>query len=163
MTKINLWISALLITAMSGAALSSQGEPYPLEAWAKRSDIQQVRISPDGNRLALLNIVSDTGNPILEIYNANDLSARPFRMNADPMEITSVDWVTDDLVIFSARDKVRDKIDGWNQGVYERALGLLTLNKDPKKSTQELMKRTVLLGNLSLKAPKENFPMKLNQ
>jgi dipeptidyl aminopeptidase/acylaminoacyl peptidase len=135
MTKINLWISVFLMMAISGAALSSQGEPYPLEAWAKRADMQQVRISPDGNRIALLNIVSDTGNPILEVYNANDLSAKPFRMNADPMEITSVSWVTDDLLIFSARDKVRDKIDGWNQGVYERALGLLTLNKDPKKSS----------------------------
>ena len=135
MTKINLWISVFLMMAISGAALSSQGEPYPLEAWAKRADMQQVRISPDGNRIALLNIVSDTGNPILEVYNANDLSAKPFRMNADPMEITSVGWVTDDLLIFSARDKVRDKIDGWNQGVYERALGLLTLNKDPKKSS----------------------------
>jgi hypothetical protein len=70
MTKINLWISVFLMMAISGAALSSQSEPYPLEAWAKRADMQQVRISPDGNRLALLKIVSNTGNPILEIYNA---------------------------------------------------------------------------------------------
>ena len=162
MTKINLWISVFLMMAISGAALSSQSDPYPLEAWAKRADMQQVRISPDGNRLALLKIVTNTGNPILEIYNANDLSARPFRMNADPMEITSVDWITDDIVVFSARDKVRDKIDGWNQGVYERALGLLTLNKDPKKNSWKKIAASDRAESGSLNIV-SSLPTKLNK
>jgi len=134
MTKINLWISALLITAMSGSVLSSQNEPYPLEAWAKRPDMQQVKISPDGNKLALLKIATQDGNPILEIYDANDLSARPFKMDAKPMEMTSFYWAAKDKIIFSARDQVRSKIDGFNDGVYKTTRGLLTLHKNPKKS-----------------------------
>ena len=55
-------------------------------------------------------------------------------MNADPMEMTRFYWATDDSIIFSARQQVRDKIDGFNRGVYETTRGLLTLDKDPKKS-----------------------------
>ena len=134
MRRIIYWLSVFLTAALSFPVLSSQVEPYPLEAWAKRADMQNVSISPDGNRLALLKIATDEGNPILEIYDTNDLSARPFKMNADPMEMVDLDWVSEDMIVFTARAKVRNKIDGWNQGVYEYSLGLLTLNKDPKKN-----------------------------
>ncbi len=135
MRRIIYWLSVLLTAALSLPVLSSQVEPYPLEAWAKRADMRNVSISPDGNRLALLKIATDEGNPILEIYDTNDLSARPFKMNADPMEMVSVNWISEDMIVFTARAKVRNKIDGWNQGVYEYSLGLLTLNKDPKKNS----------------------------
>ena len=109
-------------------------EPYPLEEWAKRADMSNVSLSPDGEKLAFLKIPTKDGNPILEIYDANDLSARPFKMNADPMEMTRFYWATDDSIIFSARLQVRNKIDGFNQGVYKTTRGLLTLDKDPEKS-----------------------------
>ena len=115
-------------------AEASAFESYPIEDWAKRADMSNVSLSPDGNKLALLKIATKDGNPILEIYDANDLSARPFKMNADPMEITRFYWGTDDHIIFSARQKVRDKIDGFNDGVYKSTRGILALNKDPKKS-----------------------------
>ena len=122
MRRIIYGLSVLLTAALSFPVLSSQVEPYPLEAWAKRADMQNVSISPDGNRLALLKIATDEGNPILEIYDTNDLSARPFKMNADPMEMVGLDWVSEDMIVFTARAKVRNKIDGWNQGVYELSL-----------------------------------------
>ena len=103
------------------------GKVYPIEEWSKRSDISNVALSPDGNKMALLRIPTIEGNPILEIYDANNLSRRPFRMDADPMEMTSFNWVTNDKIIFRARQKVRDKIEGWNQGVYENSGGLLTI------------------------------------
>jgi hypothetical protein len=115
-------------------AEASAVESYPIEDWAKRADMSNVSLSPDGNKLALLKIATKDGNPILEIYDANDLSARPFKMNADPMEITRFYWGTDNHIIFSARQKVRDKIDGFNDGVYKSTRGILALNKDPKKS-----------------------------
>ncbi len=121
----------LLTTCFSGPLLAVV---YPLEEWAKRADIRNVELSPDGEKLALLRIASTEGMPILEVYNANNLSERPFRMDSDPMEMTNFYWVTDDKIVFSARQKVRDKIDGFNRGVYEYSGGILTLNKDPKKS-----------------------------
>ena len=121
---------------MIGLSFSVQAidQPYSIDEWAKRSDVSNVSLSPNGNRLALMKIPSKDGMPVLEIYNANDLGEKPFVMNAKPMEMTGFDWVTDNQIIFTARLQVRDMIDGWNQGVYDYAGGLLTLDKDPKKS-----------------------------
>jgi len=126
-------LAALTIIGMPALA-AEKIEPYPLEEWAKRSDIRNVSLSPDGEKLALLKIASKDGNPNLEVYDANDLGARPFIMDAKPMEMTQFYWATDDKIIFSARLKVRDKIEGFNQGVYKTTRGILTLDKDRKKS-----------------------------
>ena len=108
---------------------------YPLEEWAKRADIRNVVLSPDAEKMALLRIKGNEGMPILEVYDASDLSKRPFRMDAKPMEITSFRWISDDKIFFSARQQVRNKIDGFNRGVYEYNSGILTLDKNPKKSS----------------------------
>ena len=121
-------------------SISFSSEVYPLEEWAKRSDVSNVLVSPSGNKLAALKIMTKDGNPILEVYDANDLSARPFRMDADPMEITGFRWVSNNQIAFFARQKVRDMIDTMNQGVYENEGGLLTLAKDRKKSTWKKIK-----------------------
>ena len=126
-------LAALTIIGMPALA-AEKIEPYALEEWAKRDDIRNVSLSPDGEKLALLKIATKDGNPNLEVYDANDLGARPFIMDADPMEMTQFYWATNDKIIFSARLQVRNKIDGFNQGVYKRTRGVLTLDKDPKKS-----------------------------
>ena len=53
-------------------------------------------------------------------------------MDADPMEITRFYWVTDDKIVFEARQKVRDKIDGFNQGVYEYSSGIINTRRIPR-------------------------------
>ena len=121
---------------------------YPVEEWAKRADVSNVSLSPDGEKLALLRIPTREGNPILEIYDASNLSQRPFRMNADPMEMTSFYWITDEKIIFSARQKVRDKIDGWNQGVYERSGGILTI--EDLKRRKGSWKKITAIDNLGI-------------
>jgi dipeptidyl aminopeptidase/acylaminoacyl peptidase len=93
--------------------------PYPIEYWAVREAMRSVELSPDGQKLALLKIESRDGNPVVEIYDVDNLSEPPKRLAADPMEFTSVSWVSNDVLIMSARQKVRDKIEGYNQGVYE--------------------------------------------
>jgi dipeptidyl aminopeptidase/acylaminoacyl peptidase len=128
--------TVLAVLAVFGmpAQAAEKIEPYALEEWAKRADMSNVRLSPDGEKLALLRIPTKDGNPILEVYDANDLGARPFIMDAKPMEMTRFYWATDDKIIFTARLQVRNKIDGFNQGVYEATRGVLTLDKDRKKS-----------------------------
>jgi dipeptidyl aminopeptidase/acylaminoacyl peptidase len=128
---------SILVTLVAfvfcSVGLQADSPPYAIEEWAKRSDINSVQLSPDGNKLAFLKIPTDDGMPILEIFNANDLSEKPFRMDAKPMEMTSFQWATDNTIIFTAKLKVRDKIDGWNQGVYDAKGGLLTLAKRASK------------------------------
>ena len=111
-------------------------EPYPLEYWAMRPVIRNVGVSPDGSRLALLKIPSKDGDPVIEIYDAADLGKEPFRMNADPMEITSFYWASDRDILFSLRQKVRDRIEGFNQGVYETRLAVLDVETQKMRSFQ---------------------------
>jgi dipeptidyl aminopeptidase/acylaminoacyl peptidase len=126
-------LAAIFILGMPAQA-AQKIEPYPLEEWAKRATTSNITLSPNGEKLAMLRIMKVGENPILEIYDANDLSVKPFRMDADPMEMQGLSWITDSKILFYARQKVRNKIDGFNQGVYETAGGILTLDKDPKKS-----------------------------
>jgi len=104
-------------------------EPYPLDYWALRPVINNAQVSPDGKYLALMKIPSKDGNPIIEVYDASDLGKKPFRMNADPMEITNFYWAGDEDIVFTARQKVRNKIEGFNEGVYETLLSVVNVKK----------------------------------
>jgi dipeptidyl aminopeptidase/acylaminoacyl peptidase len=106
-------------------AVAQALQPYPLEYFALREVISNVQISPDGRHLALLKIATRDGDPVLEVYDSSNLTKEPFRVNADPMEIRSFYWVGDTSIVFTARQKVRDRIEGFNQGVYETRLVLL--------------------------------------
>ena len=109
-------------------------EPYPLDYWAMRAVISNVAASPDGKHLALMKIPSKDGDPIIEVYDAGDLSKDPFRLDADPMEITGFYWASDQHILFNLRQKVRDKIEGFNQGVYEFRLAVLDVQTKKLRS-----------------------------
>ena len=116
----------------------SAAEPYPLEYWALRDVISNVQVSPDGDRLALMKIPTRDANPVLEVYDASDLKKEPFRLNADPMEITAYGWVSDDDIVVSFRQKVRDQIEGFNQGVYESKFALLDVKEEEIREFKEV-------------------------
>ncbi len=108
---------------------NAQAEPYPLEYWALRDVVSNVAVSPDGKYVALLKIAYRDADPVLEVYEAADFSKKPFTLNADPMEITSFSFVGDESLLVTFRQKVRNKIDGFNQGVYENELALLDVKR----------------------------------
>jgi len=150
--KLTTVLTVLLALAMlSVVSQADDDQPYPLEEWAKRASISNVSVSPDGNKIVMLRINKVGENPIIEVYNSNDLSARPFRMDADPMEITGARWISDNEVFFSARQKVRDKIDGFNRGVYEYQSGVLSFGRDNKESKWT---RTGKIGQIVSVLPK---------
>ena len=92
---------------------------YPLDYWARRSAVSNVSLSPDGSKFALLRILERGGNPIIEVYETDNLDKKPRRIDSNPMEITRFFWITDDVLLFSARQQVREDIEGFNQGTYE--------------------------------------------
>lgn len=128
--------AAIVVLVLTyGTALA---EPYPLEYWALRDVISNVQVSPDGKRLALKKIPSRDGDPIIEVYDAANLDKEPFRMNADPMEITSFDWLGNNSIVVRLRQKVRNKIEGFNQGVYEFRIALLNVRKEEVDRIREV-------------------------
>ena len=122
-----------VLTAILGLTLLSSNwataTPYPIDQWARRAAISNIQISPDGRYLGLKKVSGKGANPIIEIYNTDDLSAEPFRVNAKPMEIMSFDWVSDDNFVFRARQKVRDQVEGFNRGVYETRIALVDVGE----------------------------------
>ncbi|MBT8093133.1 MAG: prolyl oligopeptidase family serine peptidase [Gammaproteobacteria bacterium] len=121
----------------SAALAGTAPEPYPLEYWALRPVINNVQVSPDGKYLGLMKIASKDGNPVIEVYETADLDKEPFRLNADPMEITNFYWASDDDIVFTLRQKVRDRIEGFNQGVYETRLAVVDVVKKKMRSFDE--------------------------
>lgn len=117
---------------------SASAEPYPLEYWALRDVFSNVQVSPDGKHLSLMKIATRDANPVLEVYDATDLKKEPFRLNADPMEITGYGWVGNDNIVVSFRQKVRDQIEGFNRGVYETKLALLDVKKEKIEQFREV-------------------------
>lgn len=111
------------------AGCAHAAERIPPETWALRDVISSVQVSPDGKSMALMRIPGREGDPVIEVFRTNDLAAEPFRVNADPMEITDFRWVADDALIFGARQKVRDIIDDFNQGVYETRYVLVDIKR----------------------------------
>jgi len=128
-------VAALLLLLLS-TGLSA--EPYPLEYWALRDVVSNVQVSPSGKRVALMKIPTRDGDPIIEVYDAANFEREPFRVNADPMEITDFDWLSDRAIVVSLRQKVRDKIEGFNQGVYETKLALLDVEKEEIEEVREV-------------------------
>ena len=126
--------ASLLIGLM---ATSTLADPYPLDYWARRAAISNVELSPDGRYLGLMKVPARGENPIIEIFNTDDLSEEPFRLNASPMEIVGFDWVDDANLVFTARQKVRDQVDGFNRGVYEYRLALLDVAKKELEAFDE--------------------------
>lgn len=112
-----------------GAGAQAQDE-IPLEVFALREVIQSVTVSPDGKHLALMKIDSRKGDPIVEIYETDDLSKRPTRLGADPMEFTTVDWVSDNLLVFGARQRSRRRIEGFNRGVFDERVAAYNLDTE---------------------------------
>ena len=132
--------AALCLASVAVGASEAPPEPYPLEDWALRGVVSNVELSRDGTYMGLMKIPTRNANPIIEVYEAADLAREPFRLDADPMEIIQYSWVSDDTLVFVLRQKVRDKIDGYNRGVYEFKVALLDV---AKRKTTELGKRNL--------------------
>ncbi len=119
----------LFLTVANPATQAQAPEPYPLEYWALREVIDRVQVSPSGEHLALMKIANRDADPVIEVYETANLDAEPFRLDADPMEITNFYWVSDEEIIFTLRQRVRDRIEGFNQGVYDYRIALLDIEE----------------------------------
>ena len=109
--------ASLLMSLVAGEVTA---DPYPLDYWARRSAVTGVSLSPDGSQFALTRILERGGNPIIELYDADNLSKKPVRIDSSPMEIMpGIRWIDDDVFLFTARQQTRDQIKGFNRGVYD--------------------------------------------
>ena len=121
--------SVLLAAAAGTAALGvapttaqTTGQPtVPIEVWALRDTMTTVQVSPNGKNILVIKNESKEGDYLIEIYDATDLSKKPRRLNADPMEIISAQWVNDRFIFGTAWQQNRKKVNGPEEGTYDYA------------------------------------------
>jgi dipeptidyl aminopeptidase/acylaminoacyl peptidase len=129
-------IAVLMILGTTGfllplaAVADDAPEPYPLEYWALRAVINNAQVSPDGKYLGIMKIRSKKDNPIIEVYETKDLTKKPFRIGAKTMEVTNFYWASDKDIVFTLTQQVRDKIEGYNQGVFEGRIAIVDVDKE---------------------------------
>lgn len=96
-----LGVSVLGLATAAPVPTQAQGS-VPVDVWALRDVVNAVQISPDGKHLLVHKVESKEGDYLLEIYRTDDLSKPLRRLNADPMEIISAQWVSNDFIFGSA-------------------------------------------------------------
>jgi len=131
------FLSMTYLPAASAGSLVN--EPYPLDYWALRPVINAAQVSPDGKYLGIMKIPAKDANPIIEVYEASDIDKKEpiFSLDADPMEITNFFWASDNDIIFYLRQKVRNRIEGFNQGVYETRLAIVDVESKDMEQFDE--------------------------
>jgi dipeptidyl aminopeptidase/acylaminoacyl peptidase len=123
------FLKAPLMAAMAGVSVlglsvaapadtqAQSAASVPVDVWALRDVVNAVQISPDGKHLLVHKVESKEGQYLLEIYKIDDLS-KPFRrLNADPMEIQSAQWVSDGFIFGTAWQVKRATVKGPEEDV----------------------------------------------
>ena len=121
-------------------------EPYPIDYWAVDPGMSNVNVSLNGKYISYEKKASKRSSVQLEILETNNLSAEPFVVTGDVMEIITSDWVSDDQLVIIFRQQVRDSIEGFNQGVY--SYKAVKLDLVSKKFTELDKNRSVGSGKV---------------
>ncbi len=110
----------LVQPAAPAVAQTTPGHPtVPLEVWALRDVINDVEVSPDGKHVLVQKLESKEGDYLLEIYDTEDMSKPLRRLNADPMEIIQVQWVSDNYIFGTAWEQNRHSVKGPEESTYD--------------------------------------------
>jgi dipeptidyl aminopeptidase/acylaminoacyl peptidase len=123
---------------LGGSGIVAASEPYPLEYYALPDVMRNVIISPNGEHLLLLSSATDDGAAVLEIYDAANLRNNPYRVSADPMEIRSAQWASDDDILLTLRQKVKIETDDSIHSVFQTRIARLGINKRAMKTFEEV-------------------------
>lgn len=119
---------AMAMGTISAPQAAAQDQPFPMEYWAAPSIMSNVSVSPNGKFVAFMKSQSQKGEPIIEVYEIDNLSAKPYRVGAKSMEINGFDWLSDEEMVISFQKQVRKKIRGFNQGTFKGKLALFSMD-----------------------------------
>lgn len=110
--------TALPAHAQDAAPSISADGIVPLEFWAAQTITSNVRMSPDGSKIAMLVRPGLGVEPILQVYDAENLGAEPKRYSAATLEIVGASWLDNGTMAVTFRGQVRERIRGFNNGTF---------------------------------------------
>ncbi|WP_298464464.1 prolyl oligopeptidase family serine peptidase [uncultured Erythrobacter sp.] len=104
---VGVSILGLSVAAPSEAQAQSS---IPVDVWSLRNVVNAVQVSPDGKHVLVHINPTKDGEYLLQIFRTDDLSEPVRTLAADPMEIISARWVSDNHIFGSAWQEVRKRV-----------------------------------------------------
>lgn len=123
--------SLVMVVALCIATHAVAKEPLPVSSWLN-TDIIGASLSHDGTYLGVLREDQEReGHRVIWVYTfAEDGSlVLERRVNSENMRIGGFNWLSDHHFIMGLRQQVRNRIDGFNQGVYSGKSQVVDLAK----------------------------------
>jgi len=97
--------------ALAWAQTAAAAPAAPIEAYGKLPDMEDVRLSPSGKRLAMVKVVGDERR-LLVIETAGKVLVNAAIGDS---KLSGIDWASDDYLLVTKRETVDGGIDfGWN-------------------------------------------------
>ena len=116
-----LFLGCILLQSYWVLGQEEAQQPLPIDAWVT-FDVASAQLSHDGTYLALVrDDPNREGHRIVWVYtfDANGELEVFRRINSENMRIGGIDWLSDQHFIMGLRQQVRNRIEGFNQGVYK--------------------------------------------
>ena len=130
--------------------------PVPIDNWALRDVITNIELNPSGTMMLTVMTASKDGDYFVEFRKTDNLSEVHRRINADPMEIISANWLNDDTIFGTAWQVTRKSVGGPEEDVRDYITYSYNVKDDKwsKLSTSEFSKAG---GNIEIVSllPKE--------
>ncbi len=143
------YILLMLGLLFSSPAQAAKGKELSLDAFAMLPVFQQVTLSPNGKKLAMIRAVNKGGHYILEIYDTDHLNKKPVRLGAaERLEFNNVTWLNDKRLLVRFRQNLKTENTNflvsktsiinangkgkWMELPSDRAFLLSTLPNDPR-------------------------------
>ena len=105
------WLLLLWAVAIGGWAMPALAELPPIENYTRWPAIDDVAISPSGKRLAVITFGSN-GRKRLGVMDLDPLGDARIVGSFGDADVTEVQWVTDDRLVFSAFQRGAEIRDG---------------------------------------------------
>ncbi len=111
-----------LLAPASASAQAGSPEPPPLEAFAMRPIILDADLSPSGEHLAVLRLPGQGENYVIQVFRTADMTAAPYTLGAEHMDIVGVNWANDERLLVRTRQPV--EVPGRRIGYNTPGIGL---------------------------------------
>lgn len=129
-------LGAAVVTTLPTTAMAVDA-PVPMEYWAAPDFMSNVSVSPNGKYVAFIKSTSQKGDKIVEVFDASNLSKKPYRVGAKKMRLQGFQWVGDEEMVVSFDQQVSKRIKGFNQGAFKSKIALFSMENKKFKELND--------------------------
>lgn len=143
-----------VLAANPATASFTDDEMKRIEAFARDNAMETAQVSPDGKHLFTIIREGVDTEPVLLIFETDNLAKRPVGVGADKMEIVSAFWANNDRIVVSFRQDIDtiERLGGATRQAFriasvdvkgERFVGLPRRNVDRRREAAEFFANLV--------------------